>query len=165
VLEDVLAIYNHEAQSGAKIGMIVQFGGQTPLNLAQRLLAAGVPIIGTSPESIDLAEDRKQFGKLLEDLKIPQPRGGTATSVEQALAVAEQNRLSGPRPAQLRARRPGDGDCIRRRRRHALHAPGRRVLTGAPGPRRPLPRKRHRSRRRRALRFGGCPDRRYHAAH
>jgi carbamoyl-phosphate synthase large subunit len=90
VLEDVLAIYHHEAQSGAKIGMIVQFGGQTPLNLAQRLRAAGVPIIGTSPESIDLAEDRKQFGKLLEDLEIPQPRGGTATSVEQALAVAEQ---------------------------------------------------------------------------
>jgi len=90
VLEDVLAIYNHEAQSGAKIGMIVQFGGQTPLNLAQRLLAAGVPIIGTSPDSIDLAEDRKRFGKLLEDLEIPQPRGGTATSVEQALAVAGQ---------------------------------------------------------------------------
>jgi carbamoyl-phosphate synthase large subunit len=90
VLEDVLAIYNHEAQSGAKIGMIVQFGGQTPLNLAQRLRAAGVPIIGTSPESIDLAEDRKQFGKLLEDLQVPQPRGGTATSVEQALAVAGQ---------------------------------------------------------------------------
>ena len=90
VLEDVLAIYNHEAQSGAKIGMIVQFGGQTPLNLSQRLLAAGVPIIGTSPESIDLAEDRKQFGKLLEDLQIPQPRGGTATSVEQALAVGAQ---------------------------------------------------------------------------
>jgi carbamoyl-phosphate synthase large subunit len=90
VLEDVLAVYHHEAQSGAKIGMIVQFGGQTPLNLAQRLLAAGVPIIGTSPDSIDLAEDRKRFGKLLEDLKIPQPRGGTATSAEQALAVAEQ---------------------------------------------------------------------------
>jgi len=90
VLEDVLAIYNHEAQSGAKIGMIVQFGGQTPLNLAQRLRAAGVPVIGTSPDSIDLAEDRKLFGKLLEDLKIPQPRGGTATNVEQALAVAEQ---------------------------------------------------------------------------
>ena len=90
VLEDVLAVYNHEAQSGAKIGMIVQFGGQTPLNLAQRLLAAGVPIIGTSPDSIDLAEDRKRFGKLLEDLQIPQPAGGTATSVEQALAVAER---------------------------------------------------------------------------
>ena len=89
-LEDVLAVYNHEAQSGAKIGMIVQFGGQTPLNLAQRLRAAGVPIIGTSPESIDLAEDRKQFGKLLEELHIPQPAGGTATSVEQALAVADR---------------------------------------------------------------------------
>jgi carbamoyl-phosphate synthase large subunit len=90
VLEDVLAIYNHEAQSGAKIGMIVQFGGQTPLNLAQRLRAAGVPIIGTSPESIDLAEDRKRFGKLLEELKIPQPAGGTATSVEEALAIADR---------------------------------------------------------------------------
>jgi carbamoyl-phosphate synthase large subunit len=90
VLEDVLAVYNHEAQSGAEIGMIVQFGGQTPLNLAQRLRAAGVPIIGTSPESIDLAEDRKRFGKLLDELKIPQPAGGTATSVEEALAVGER---------------------------------------------------------------------------
>ena len=89
-LEDVLAVYNHEAQSGAEIGMIVQFGGQTPLNLAQRLRAAGVPIIGTSPESIDLAEDRKRFGRLLEDLEIPQPPGGTATSVEEALAVGER---------------------------------------------------------------------------
>jgi len=89
-LEDVLAVYNHEAQSGAEIGVIVQFGGQTPLNLAQRLRATGVPIIGTSPESIDLAEDRKQFGKLLEELGIPQPRGGTATSVEEALAVGER---------------------------------------------------------------------------
>src|SRR5271166_1850092 len=89
-LEDVLAVYNHEATSGAPIGMIVQFGGQTPLNLAQRLRAAGVPIIGTSPESIDLAEDRKRFGKLLEELDIPQPRGGTATSVEEALAVGER---------------------------------------------------------------------------
>ncbi|HTA79883.1 MAG TPA: carbamoyl-phosphate synthase large subunit [Terracidiphilus sp.] len=89
-LEDVLAVYNHEASSGAKIGMIVQFGGQTPLNLSQRLLAAGVPIIGTSPASIDLAEDRKQFGKLLEELQIPQPAGGTATSVEQALEVGDR---------------------------------------------------------------------------
>ncbi len=90
VLEDVLAVYNHEAQSGAQVGMIVQYGGQTPLNLAQRLRAAGVPIIGTSPESIDLAEDRKRFGKLLEELKIPQPAGGTATSVDEALAVGER---------------------------------------------------------------------------
>jgi carbamoyl-phosphate synthase large subunit len=90
VLEDVLAVYHHEAQSGAQVGMIVQYGGQTPLNLAQRLRAAGVPIIGTSPESIDLAEDRKQFGRLLHELDIPQPAGGTATSVDEALAVAER---------------------------------------------------------------------------
>ena len=90
VLEDVLAIHEHETKNGADVGMIVQFGGQTPLNLAQRLRAAGVKIVGTSPDSIDLAEDRKQFGKLLEDLKIPQSAGGTATSVEEALAVAER---------------------------------------------------------------------------
>src|SRR6201986_4311476 len=89
-LEDVLAIYEHEASSGAPIGMIVQFGGQTPLNLALRLKAAGVPILGTSPESIDLAEDRKSFGKLLEELDIPQPPGAMATSVEEALAGAER---------------------------------------------------------------------------
>src|SRR6201993_3804720 len=77
-LEDVLAIYEHESSGGAEVSMIVQFGGQTPLNLALRLKAAGVPIIGTSPESIDLAEDRKSFGKLLEDLQIPQPPGAMA---------------------------------------------------------------------------------------
>ena len=70
--------------------MIVQFGGQTPLNLALPLKAAGVPIIGTSPENIDLAEDRKRFGKLLEELSIPQPRGAMATSVEEALATANR---------------------------------------------------------------------------
>ncbi|HEY0795730.1 MAG TPA: carbamoyl-phosphate synthase large subunit, partial [Acidisarcina sp.] len=89
-LEDVLAIYEHESASGAEVGMIVQFGGQTPLNLALPLKAAGVPILGTSPESIDLAEDRKRFGKLLVDLDIPQPPGVIATSVEEALAGAEK---------------------------------------------------------------------------
>ncbi|HTV83592.1 MAG TPA: carbamoyl-phosphate synthase large subunit [Acidobacteriaceae bacterium] len=89
-LEDVLAVYEHESSGGAEIGMIVQFGGQTPLNLALRLKAAGVPILGTSPESIDLAEDRKRFGKLLEELQIPQPPGVIATSVEEALAGAER---------------------------------------------------------------------------
>jgi carbamoyl-phosphate synthase large subunit len=89
-LEDVLAIYEHEASSGAEVGMIVQFGGQTPLNLSLRLKAAGVPILGTSPESIDLAEDRKRFGKLIEDLEIPQPPGAMATSVDEALAGAER---------------------------------------------------------------------------
>jgi carbamoyl-phosphate synthase large subunit len=88
--EDVLAVYKHEASSGADIGMIVQFGGQTPLNLSLPLKAAGVPIIGTSPESIELAEDRKRFQKLIEDLKIPQPAGVIATSIEQALAGANK---------------------------------------------------------------------------
>jgi carbamoyl-phosphate synthase large subunit len=89
-LEDVLAVYEHEASGGAEVGMIVQFGGQTPLNLALRLKAAGVPIIGTSPESIDLAEDRKRFGKLLEQLQIPQPPGVIATSVEEAIEGADR---------------------------------------------------------------------------
>jgi carbamoyl-phosphate synthase large subunit len=88
--EDVLSVYEHESQSGAPIGVIVQFGGQTPLNLALPLKAAGVPIIGTSPESIDLAEDRKRFGKLIEELEIPQPPGAIATSVEEAVAGARR---------------------------------------------------------------------------
>src|SRR5689334_11807088 len=89
-LEDVFAIYEHESAGGASIGVIVQFGGQTPLNLALPLRAAGVPIIGTSPESIDLAEDRKRFGKLLEELQIPQSPGTIATSVEEAISAAKQ---------------------------------------------------------------------------
>ncbi len=88
--EDVMAVYEHEASGGAEIGVIVQFGGQTPLNLALRLKAAGVPIIGTSPENIDLAEDRKRFGKLLDELNIPQPPGATAASVEEAVANAKR---------------------------------------------------------------------------
>jgi carbamoyl-phosphate synthase large subunit len=93
-LEDVLGVYEHEAARGAKIGMIVQFGGQTPLNLSLPLKNAGVPVIGTSPESIDLAEDRKRFGKLIEQLGIPQPEGALATSVEEAVAGA--NRVGYP---------------------------------------------------------------------
>jgi carbamoyl-phosphate synthase large subunit len=93
-LEDVLSVYEHEAASGAEVGMIVQFGGQTPLNLSLPLKKAGVPIIGTSPESIDLAEDRKRFGKLIEELQIPQPQGAMATSVPEAIAGA--NRVGYP---------------------------------------------------------------------
>ena len=83
-LENVLNICDTEKPDG----VIVQFGGQTPLNLALPLKRLGVPIIGTDPEDIDLAEDRKLFGKLLEELAIPCPHNGTATSVEQACAVA-----------------------------------------------------------------------------
>src|SRR5213078_205232 len=83
-LENVLNIVDVEKPDG----LIVQFGGQTPLTLALPLKRLGVPIIGTDPENIDLAEDRKLFGKLLADLKIPCPDNGTATSVEEACAVA-----------------------------------------------------------------------------
>ena len=85
-LEDVLNICDIEKPDG----VIVQFGGQTPLNLALPLKAQGVPIIGTDPENIDLAEDRKRFGKLLVDLGIPCPENGTATSVAEACAVARR---------------------------------------------------------------------------
>jgi carbamoyl-phosphate synthase large subunit len=85
-LEEVLNIYDTEKPDG----VIVQFGGQTPLNLSLPLKRAGVPIIGTDPESIDLAEDRKLFGKLLEDLQIPAPANGTATSEEEAAQVARK---------------------------------------------------------------------------
>jgi carbamoyl-phosphate synthase large subunit len=88
--EDVLAIYQHESKGTDEIGVIVQFGGQTPLNLALPLKKAGVKIIGTSPESIDLAEDRKRFEALLNQLEIPQSPGGMATSVDEALAAADK---------------------------------------------------------------------------
>jgi carbamoyl-phosphate synthase large subunit len=71
-------------------GVIVQFGGQTPLNLANRLHQAGVRVIGTSPDSIDLAEDRKRFGALLKDLGIPQPDNGMAASVDEAREIAQR---------------------------------------------------------------------------
>ena len=83
-LENVLNIVDTEKPDG----VIVQFGGQTPLNLALPLKRLGVPIIGTDPSNIDLAEDRKLFGKLLDDLNIPCPPNGSATSVDQACTVA-----------------------------------------------------------------------------
>src|SRR5437667_858802 len=86
--EDVWAIYEHECAAGADVGIIVQFGGQTPLNLALPLKHSGARIIGTSPESIDLAEDRKRFNKLLEELDIPQAPGAMAASLEEAVAGA-----------------------------------------------------------------------------
>jgi carbamoyl-phosphate synthase large subunit len=82
--EDVMNIVDVENPEG----VIVQFGGQTPLNLAMRLQQAGVRVIGTSPDSIDLAEDRKRFGALLRELGIPQPENGMAASAEEARAVA-----------------------------------------------------------------------------
>ncbi|HXB67990.1 MAG TPA: carbamoyl-phosphate synthase large subunit [Candidatus Acidoferrales bacterium] len=85
-LENVLNICDTEKPDG----IIVQFGGQTPLNLALPLKRLGMPIIGTDPSNIDLAEDRKLFGKLLDELRIPCPPNGTATSVEEACEVARR---------------------------------------------------------------------------
>jgi carbamoyl-phosphate synthase large subunit len=84
--EDVMNILEKERPEG----VVIQFGGQTPLQLALPLQTAGVPIIGTSPDAIDLAEDRKRFSALLRELDIPQPESGTATSLEEAKVVAEQ---------------------------------------------------------------------------
>ena len=92
--EDVLEVFYAESASGAGgpgvVGAIVQLGGQTPLGLAQRLADAGVPIVGTSPKAIDLAEDRGAFGELLNIAGLPAPRFGTATSFEQARRIAAE---------------------------------------------------------------------------
>jgi carbamoyl-phosphate synthase large subunit len=89
-LEDVLEVVAAERAAGPLAGVIVQLGGQTPLGLARALAAAGVPVVGTSPEAIHLAEDRGEFGQVLEAAGLLAPRHGTATSVEQATAVAEE---------------------------------------------------------------------------
>lgn len=88
--EDVLEVIETERQAGTLRGVIVQFGGQTPLKLAKALADAGVPILGTSPDAIDLAEDRDQFKALIEKLDLRQPDSGIAAAPEEAAAIAEQ---------------------------------------------------------------------------
>jgi carbamoyl-phosphate synthase large subunit len=92
--EDVLEILHVEQSRGELVGVIVQFGGQTPLKLAQALADAGIPILGTSPDAIDLAEDRERFAKLVNKLKLKQPENGIARSRDEAIAVA--NRIGYP---------------------------------------------------------------------
>jgi carbamoyl-phosphate synthase large subunit len=88
--EDVLEILRVEQQNGTLVGVIVQFGGQTPLKLAQPLEDAGIPILGTSPDAIDLAEDRERFAALVEKLGLRQPENGIARSRDEAAAVARR---------------------------------------------------------------------------
>jgi len=88
--EDVLAVLEAERQKGELVGVIVQFGGQTPLKLAQALVEADIPVLGTSPDAIDLAEDRDRFQKLLVQLGLTQPKNGIAHSLAQARAVARK---------------------------------------------------------------------------
>ncbi|TCQ07454.1 carbamoyl-phosphate synthase large subunit [Sphingomonas sp. PP-CC-3A-396] len=88
--EDVLEILHVEQQNGTLVGVIVQFGGQTPLNLARALEAAGIPILGTTPDAIDLAEDRERFAALITKLGLLQPANGLARSRDEAVAAAER---------------------------------------------------------------------------
>jgi carbamoyl-phosphate synthase large subunit len=88
--EDVLEILHVEQQKGELVGVIVQFGGQTPLNLAKALEDAGIPILGTSPDAIDLAEDRERFAALVAKLDLKQPANGLARSRDEAVAAAER---------------------------------------------------------------------------
>ncbi len=88
--EDVLEIVRREQEKGELLGVIVQLGGQTPLKLAEELQAAGVPILGTSPDSIDLAEDRERFAALVQRLNLKQPANGIARSRDEAIRVAER---------------------------------------------------------------------------
>ena len=88
--EDVIELVEVERRNGELLGLIVQFGGQTPLKLAKPLEAAGIPILGTSPDAIDLAEDRERFQKLIHELKLRQPDNGTATTQEKAIEIAEK---------------------------------------------------------------------------
>src|SRR6188768_4192015 len=87
--EDVMAVVERERSAGGSVACVVQFGGQTPLKLALALQEAGVDILGTTPDSIDLAEDRQRFSQLLWDLGVPQPSSGTAVSRQEAREVAE----------------------------------------------------------------------------
>ena len=88
--EDVISLCHKEQEKGNLKGVIVQFGGQTPLKLSHALEKAGIPILGTSPDAIDLAEDRERFQKLLQDLDLRQPPNGIATTEEQAADIAEE---------------------------------------------------------------------------
>jgi carbamoyl-phosphate synthase large subunit len=117
-LEDVLHIYEREKCWGA----IAQFGGQTPLNLALGLQENGVNVIGTSPQSIEIAEDRKLFAAMLNKLRIPQPPNGIATNEAEALDVAKTLGYPYPGASELRAGRTRDANRLLRCRTAALHA-------------------------------------------
>ena len=89
-LEDVLEVIHAESASGELVGVVVQLGGQTALGLAQGLAKAGIPILGTTPDAIDLAEERGLFSKILDDAKLLSPANGTATTLTQATEIAER---------------------------------------------------------------------------
>ena len=172
--EDVIEIIDTERLNGVLHGVIVQFGGQTPLKLAEPLEKAQVPILGTSPDAIDLAEDRDRFKQLLDRLKLRQPKSGIATSPEKAKAIAES--IGYPiviRPSYVLGR-PRDGDRARRQSSRALcRAPCRRSrpavgirgLGKAAAADRPLSHRRRRGGRRLPRRRQGQLHRRHYGAY
>jgi carbamoyl-phosphate synthase large subunit len=118
--EDVIEILTTEKQAGTLHGVIVQFGGQTPLNLAEAVQKAGVPILGTQPDAIDLAEDRDLFSKLLNKLELTQPKNGIAYSLGTVAARGRTSGLSAGDPPLLCAGRPRHGHRALRQRIRAL---------------------------------------------
>ena len=164
-LEDVLNIVERlngggvekPDRTGGVVGCIVQFGGQTPLNLAHGLVEAGVPLIGTGLDSIDLAEDRDRFKAMLDELDLKQPENGIAYSLDDAVVIAERIGYPVLVQTQLRAGWSRHGNLFRRGRTASVHVGGGRCLRtcGCTRSHRPLSFRGHRDRcrRRRRLRI------------
>ena len=161
-----MAVIEREREGNADVSVVVQFGGQTPLKLALPLQEAGVTIVGTSPDSIDLAEDRKRFSQLLWDLGIPQPAERHRGVARRGARGRRHDRLPGGGAPVVRARRPGDGHRLRHGLARPLHGLGGRRLERPADPDRPLPRARQGARRRlRRRRHRRRGHRRHHGAH
>ena len=164
-LEDVLEVIAAEERTGGVMGVFVQLGGQTPLKLAQQLADAGVPILGTSPEAIDLAEHRGAFSRVLDEAGLISPKNGTAVSFEDAKKIADE--IGYPvlvRPSYVLGGR-GMEIVYDEAEPLPLHRQRHRNHPGPPGADRPLPRGRRRDRRRRPLRRQGHVPRRHHGTH
>ena len=158
--EDVAGIVANERPRG----VIVQFGGQTPLKIARALAEAGIPILGTPQESIDLAEDRGRFGGLLERARRPLPRVRPRDHGRRGRGGGGARRLPAAGAAVVRARRARHADRLRPEGARALHDHGRQRQPRAPRAHRQVPRGRHRGGRGRDLRRRGRLHRRRHAA-
>ncbi len=132
-LEDVLEVIAAEERTGGVMGVFVQLGGQTPLKLAQQLADAGVPILGTSPEAIDLAEHRGAFARVLDEAGLTSPEERHRRFLRGRQEDRRRNRLPGTGPPVLRPGRPWHGDRVRRSKPLALHCQCHGNYPGPPG--------------------------------
>ena len=146
-------------------GVIVQYGGQTPLKLSRALAAAGAPIIGTTPDSIDVAEDRERFQKLVASLKLKQPANATARDRGTGGDHGARGGLPAGGAPELRARRPRHGGGVQRGRPAPVHDRRGQGLERQPGAARSIPGPRHRGGRGCGERRRERADRRHHGAH